>query len=90
MGLRPQAGSDSPYYAREAPAVAEPCLQPVQVLVCDYQRPASGELTYYARHDGCGGRAAQPALPPPPLTPLPGTTPLNTPPHGGPTGPGQC
>ncbi len=27
IGLRRRAGDDSPYHAREAPAVAEPCLR---------------------------------------------------------------
>jgi hypothetical protein len=35
MGLRWRAIKDSPYRAREAPAVAKPCLQLAQVLVHD-------------------------------------------------------
>jgi hypothetical protein len=50
-------------------------------------RPAV-TLAYSARHNGGDGRAAKPASPPPPLTSLPSATPLVTPPHGGPPGPG--
>jgi hypothetical protein len=35
MGLRRRVGEDSPYHPCEAPAVAEPFLQPAQVLVRD-------------------------------------------------------
>jgi hypothetical protein len=42
-GLRQRAGGGSPYHAREAPAVAEPCLRPAQVLVRDSRRPAGGD-----------------------------------------------
>jgi hypothetical protein len=47
-------------------------------------------LAYSARRNGGGGHAAKPAPPPPPPPPtlLPGATPLATPPHGGPPGPG--
>jgi hypothetical protein len=40
MGLRWRAGDKSPYHAHEAPAFAEPCLQPAQVLVRDSRRSA--------------------------------------------------
>jgi hypothetical protein len=92
MGLRRQAGDDSPYRAREVPAVAEPRLRPAQVLgsMTPGVRPAV-TLAFSARHDGGGGRAAKPAPPPPSPspTPLPGAAPLATPPHGGPPGPGR-
>ncbi len=43
MGLRRRAGDDSPYRARKVPAVAEPRLRPVQVLVHDSRRLAGGD-----------------------------------------------
>ncbi len=43
MGLRRRAGDDIPYHPREAPACAEPCLRPAQVLVRDSRRPAGGD-----------------------------------------------
>ncbi len=46
-------------------------------------------LAYSARHDCSGGRAAKPVPPPPPPTSLTVATPLATPPHSGPSGPGR-
>ncbi len=47
MGLQRQAGDNSPYCAREAPAVAEPRLRPAQVLVHDSLRPASVDAVIF-------------------------------------------
>jgi hypothetical protein len=41
--LRWLAGDNSHYHARKAPAVAEPRLRPVHVLVCDSRHPASSD-----------------------------------------------
>ncbi len=46
-------------------------------------------LAYSAQHNGGGGRAVKPAPLPPPPTLLLGATPLATPLHSGPPGPGQ-
>jgi hypothetical protein len=43
IGLRWRAGDDSPYHAHEAPAVAEGCLRPAQVLVRDSRHPSGGD-----------------------------------------------
>ncbi len=43
MGLRWRAGDNSPYRTREAPAVAEPRLQPAQVLVHDSRHLAGDD-----------------------------------------------
>ncbi len=43
MGPRQRSGDDSPYHAREAPAVAEPRLRPAQVLVRDSRCLACGD-----------------------------------------------
>ncbi len=43
LGLRLRAGNNSPYHAREAPAVAEPRLRQAHVLVRDSRHPAGGD-----------------------------------------------
>jgi hypothetical protein len=47
LGLRGWAGNDSPYHAREAPAVAKPCLQPAHVLVRDSRHPAGSDASIF-------------------------------------------
>jgi hypothetical protein len=87
----------SGHHTRKGPAVAEPCLGPVQVLVHDSRCPACTDVGAFCPeqwrqrpHFKTLALTLDPApdpVPAPAPKPLPGTTPLVTPLRCGPPGP---